>query len=256
LKPAGLNGNEELSMTRLRRRTIVCAVLFGIGQLLAVGPRFGIVAAQSASTTPKYTSASCGKPVCTWNAFGPQTFTRQTGKPQAVSANFSVLNPTTQYTLAVQSDGVASAVISLNGAVIFGPADFNLSVTTLQRTVSVQRDNTITVELRGKPGSSLTLTVIGVDSDPPGINYTENPRPNQYGWNNMSVTLSFACTDKTSGVAFCSNPVTLTSEGLGLMASGMAQDRAGNTATVTVPVNIDKTPPTITARVGTTRRSR
>jgi hypothetical protein len=61
------------------------------------------------------------------------------------------------------------------------------------------------------------------------------------------VTLIFSCADQTSGVSFCSVPFTLTTEGLNQTVSGEAIDLAGNSTTVSVPVSIDKTPPTIAA---------
>jgi hypothetical protein len=185
--------------------------------------------------------------------FGPQTFVRETGKPQILTAAFPILNPSTQYTMLIQNHGVASAVISVNGAQVFGPSDFNPNVATLQKSVGLQRgSNTLSVELRSKPGASLTITVIGVDTDPPSIAYTETPLPNSYGWNNSNVTLSFSCADQTSGIASCSAPSTLATEGLNQIVSGKAIDLAGNSATVSVPVSIDKTPPTITPRISPT----
>jgi hypothetical protein len=141
----------------------------------------------------------------------------------------------------------------VNGAQVFGPSNFNPNVATLQKSVGLQRgSNTLSVELRSKPGASLTITVIGVDTDPPSIAYTETPLPNSYGWNNSNVTLSFSCADQTSGIASCSAPSTLATEGLNQIVSGKAIDLAGNSATVSVPVSIDKTPPTITPRISPT----
>lgn len=142
------------------------------------------------SASPKITTASCGKPVCTWNAFGPSTYTRDTGKPQTVAASFSVLNPNTQFTLHVDDSGVSSAVISLNGTQVFGPSDFNPNVATLDRAVTLAATNMVQVELRGKPGSSLAVTVIGVDNDPPSITENKAPAPNSFGWNNSNVNVS------------------------------------------------------------------
>src|SRR5205807_7157884 len=61
--------------------------------------------------------------------------------------------------------------------------------------------NTVCVELRSKPGTSLTLTVIGVDNDPPSLAEFATPPPNTFGWNNTNVGISFLCSDATSGIA-------------------------------------------------------
>lgn len=92
---------------------------------------------QTPSTTAAFTTASCGKPVCTWNTFGPEKFARETGKPEGLTASFGIRNPNTHYTMVVQNNGVASAVIYLNGVQVFGPSDFNSNVAALQKSVSV-----------------------------------------------------------------------------------------------------------------------
>ncbi len=200
-----------------------------------------------ASPSPKLVTASCGKPVCTWNAFGPSTYFRQTDKPGVVTATFSVLNVNTQYTVHIDNSGVASAVISVNGTEVFGPSDFNSGVTTLDRPIILAASNTVSIELRSKPGTSLAITVIGVDNDPPSIAEFANPSANSFGWNNTDVGVGFLCSDATSGIAICPASFVLTSEGLNQIAQGTAFDRAGNSTTSSIQVSIDKTPPAITA---------
>src|SRR5947207_8213199 len=143
----------------------------------------------------------------TFNAFGPQKYQRDTSTPQTVSATFSIFNPNTQYTLHVANSGIASAVITLNGTQILDPSDFNANVTVLDRPVSLQLTNRMDVEVRSEPGSSLTIAVIGVDNDPPVIHATASPTANAAGWNNSNVTITFACSDATSGVAVCPVPI-------------------------------------------------
>lgn len=197
------------------------------------------------STSSKLTTATCGKPVCTWNAFGPSSYTRQTGGPQTISSSFSVLNAKIQFTLHIDNNGVSSAVISVNGQQIFGPDDFSANVTSVDRAVTLSTNNIVQVELRGKPGESLAVTVIGVDNDPPSITETEVPVPNSFGWNNTNVNVSFTCSDATSGIASCSGPFLLTTQGLNQVVTGTAFDLAGNSATASIQISIDKTPPTI-----------
>ena len=66
-------------------------------------------------------------------------------------------------------------------------------------------------------------------------------------WTNQDVTVTFACADSGSGVASCTAPVTKTTEGAAQQVTGTATDNAGNSATDTATVSIDKTAPTITA---------
>jgi hypothetical protein len=201
----------------------------------------------AASPSLPFSGGNCGRPVCTWLPFGPQSYVRNTGQPVTVSNSFSILNPNTQYTLHVDNSGVSSAVISLNGIQILGPGDFNGNSTTIDKAVSLQLSNEIDVQLRSKPGSSLTVSIIGVDNDLPVISASAIPVSDTFRWNNTNVVVSFACSDKTSGVASCPAAATVSMEGANQVISGTATDKAGNFASTSVTVNLDKTPPTIAA---------
>src|SRR5215831_7849110 len=210
-----------------------------------------VVLALGALLTAGTTLARAG----TFTAFGPQDYTRGTGAPVTVTNSFSVLNPNTQYTLKAfngglqddQTELVSSGFVILNGVQVIGPSNLNQNVTEIDVPVTLQASNTLSVEVRGKPGGVLTIEVIGVDNDPPTINATISPTPNAAGWNNTNVTVSFLCSDATSGVASCPAPVTVSTEGAGQVISGQAVDQAGNTASTSVTVNLDKTPPLISA---------
>lgn len=89
-----------------------------------------------------------------------------------------------------------------------------------------------------------TLSV-QIDKTPPTLTAALSPLPNVNSWNNTNVTVQFTATDALSGVASVSSPVTMTTEGSGQAVTGNAADHAGNTAFLTVTVNIDKTPPVI-----------
>lgn len=90
---------------------------------------------------------------------------------------------------------------------------------------------------------------VKIDQTAPVITATTTPAPNEYGWNKTDVLVTFTCTDSTSGVASCTAPITITGEGAGQSATGTAVDQAGNEASVSSNVNIDRTPPLITATV-------
>ncbi len=183
----------------------------------------------------------------TFNAFGPKSYTRTTSAPITVTDTFSVLNPHTQYTLHVQNFGSSSALISVNGIQILSPSDFNPNVSVIDRPVTLQLNNTIAVQLRSAPGSSLTASIIGVDNDLPVITASATPPADTFRWNNANVIVTFTCSDKTSGVAFCPQAVTVSTEAANQVITGTAADRAGNTASASVTLNIDKTAPAISA---------
>src|SRR5258708_7904382 len=193
----------------------------------------------------------------TWVPFGPQTYVRGTGAAVTVTNSFSLLNPSTQYTLHIVNGGLgdsttelaSASIITINGVEVVGPNNFNRSITVLDVPVILQFSNTISVQVKGKPGGVISVRIIGVDNDPPIISASLSPLPNPAGWNNSSVTVSFTCSDKTSGVAFCPPPVAVTMEGANQVVSGTATDLAGNTATTSVTVNLDMTPPTISGTI-------
>ena len=190
----------------------------------------------------------------TFTVFGPQTYTRDSGNPVTVTSNFSVFNPNTTYTLEIQNGGlvddefekVSSSIISLNGSQIVGPQEFNQTVSFIEKPVVVSLTNGLSVEVRGKPGGAISVSVIGVDNDPPVITATVTPAANTVGWHNEDVTVTFECSDVISGIASCPEPITTTSEGAGQEIQGTATDLAGNTATASVTIHIDKTPPQLT----------
>jgi len=193
----------------------------------------------------------------TFVALGPEDYTRSTGDPVSVIKSFTVLDPSTTYTLQIYNGGlvdgefekVSSSVITLNGVQIVGPNEFNQNVTLIEKPVTLAASNQLSVELRGRPGGGITLQIIGVDNDPPTITASVNPSSNAAGWNNSSVTVSFTCSDATSGIASCPNPMSVSTEGANQVVSGTAVDRAGNTASTSVTLNIDKTPPTLSPTV-------
>src|SRR2546430_1138598 len=212
----------------------------------------------------------------TFTVFG-ETYQRGTGAPVTVTRSFSMPNPSTTYTLRIDNGGlppghfcrVSSAIVDLNGVEVVGPSDFDQrerererereskkerededrSVAVIERRVSLAKTNVLKVELRGAPGCGFTLGITGADNDLPLIAASVSSPANAAGWNNTDVRVSFTCTDATSGIARCPDPITLSTEGAGQVVSGTAVDVAGNQASVSVTVNIDKTRPAVSAVV-------
>ena len=99
----------------------------------------------------------------------------------------------------------------------------------------------------GKTSSFPVLGTIVVDSTPPTLTASVDPQPNGNDWHNSAVTVSFQAADDLSGIAQVTPQIVVTSEGANQVVTGTATDLAGNTANVSVTLNIDKTDPTITA---------
>lgn len=97
-------------------------------------------------------------------------------------------------------------------------------------------------------GGTTTGTVtVRRDAIAPNTTGAKSPSANSNGWNNTNVIVSFSGTDANSGIASCTSPVTITTEGSNQPVAGSCTDAAGNTSTTTVTVSIDKTPPTVNA---------
>jgi hypothetical protein len=93
--------------------------------------------------------------------------------------------------------------------------------------------------------STATVGPINIDKTAPVISATRTPA-NANGWNDGPVDVVFTCEDGGSGVAFVTDPVTISDDGIH-SASGACADLAGNTSSVTVEdIRIDTVAPTIT----------
>jgi len=107
------------------------------------------------------------------------TFKRSKGKPVEETLKFDLgpqfFGPFTLQLTNGTADGhhrVDSAIIRVNGQLVFEPNDFNEQVKEVSRTVSLLPTNKLSVELRGAPGDLLTLGIVGYDHTPPVVTIT------------------------------------------------------------------------------------
>jgi hypothetical protein len=118
-------------------------------------------------------------------------------------------------------------------------------------TLSADGDHTITYWSTDKAGNTEAAQTahVKIDQTAPTIGHTFTPLAYTDGaWTNQNVTVTFTCLDQGgSGVAGCTAPVTKTTEGANQQVVGTATDGAGNSATDTALVSIDKSAPTISA---------
>jgi len=139
-----------------------------------------------------------------------------------------------------------SGIDSTNYIVDGGPTQSGTSV--LLTTAGIHTVKFWSVDVAGNVEPMNTATV-RIDKTAPTITSAQSPIANVSGWNNTNVTVTFACNDLLSGVAGCTGPQSVTSEGANQAVTGNASDNAGNTASTTRTLNIDKTPPTITGTI-------
>jgi hypothetical protein len=129
--------------------------------------------------------------------FGPETYVRGTGEPVTVTKTFPIENSSGTFTLRVHNHGVTSAVIAVNRRRVLSPEDFKTTgrserestdnktekgkaekgddrgdkekdrenddfVPFLERPVHLRAGtNEIAVELRSKPGTWLSVEIVG-----------------------------------------------------------------------------------------------
>jgi hypothetical protein len=91
-----------------------------------------------------------------------------------------------------------------------------------------------------------TEVVLHLDRTAPQITAHIEPAPNAAGWNNASAVVHFTCSDALSGIDHCPEPIPVELEGRDQTISGTAVDRAGNEASTSLTLHIDKTAVVIT----------
>lgn len=95
--------------------------------------------------------------------FGPNQYVRTQGSPDIYTDTFRDVPG--EGTLIIENgdeDGkhrISNAKVLVNEEQIFGPNDFNQKIYHLKTPVNLSEDNSLSIELRGKPGSYLTIEV-------------------------------------------------------------------------------------------------
>ena len=85
------------------------------------------------------------------------------------------------------------------------------------------------------------------DATPPTVSASPARAADANGWYNHPVGVAFTGTDAVSGIDSCTGATTYSGPDSGSAAvSGSCRDRAGNSASATVALKYDATPPTVT----------
>lgn len=105
---------------------------------------------------------------------------------------------------------------------------------------------TLTCSATSAGGTSTESVTISIDAGAPTIYGSRSPGPNEHGWNNTDVTVTFTCDDDMSGINYCEGDHIFIYDGAGQSVRGRAVDWAWNYEWFSVgDINIDKTPPTV-----------
>jgi len=95
--------------------------------------------------------------------FGPKQYVRGNGKPVQVTDSFPGVAGEAKLIItngdAKGKNKVNSAIIKINGTEVIIPNNLNQQIGNIEKAIQVNEQNTITVELRSKPGSYLTVEI-------------------------------------------------------------------------------------------------
>jgi hypothetical protein len=140
--------------------------------------------------------------------------------------------------------GVREILTTLSGAQQGGQTRPGGTVT---ETVNAEGETSLAyhaIDNAGNPGTPQTLD-LNIDLTAPDLSTVTDPPANASGWHRTAVRVSFHAADALSGVATVPADVEVTAEGAAQDVIGTAEDRAGNVATASATINLDKTTPSI-----------
>ena len=184
---------------------------------------------------------------------GSDWFGAMTVKTLDVSGNVAIhydrslaLPPT--IVAAASPDANAAGWNNSNVSVTFTCSDPVLGVASCSPPVTVTTEGNqkvIGIAVNRAGFSASTPVTVKLDKTGPFISASASPPPNAAGWNNSNVTVTFTCSDATSGISVCPPPLVLQTEGLNRAVGGLAIDNAGNTTLTSIKISLDKTPPKV-----------
>lgn len=173
----------------------------------------------------------------------------RTAPVASLTCNGAACSATSWYNAAISvvlsatdgGSGVATVTRAVDGAAAAttsAPASFSVSGDSATHSVAYSA-----TDVAGNVSGTTTQT-LKIDGTAPTISGAATPAANGAGWRTTDVTITYTCSDALSGVASCSAPVTLSTDGANQSSSGTAVDVAGNSAGATVSgINLDKTAP-------------
>jgi len=97
-------------------------------------------------------------------------------------------------------------------------------------------------------GNSAKASVtVSIDLTLPTITATASPAPTSNGVNTTPVTVTFVCSDALSGISQCPSPTIVNTSGAYQIVTGQAVDKAGNTMSTSVTLDIQLNPLVVSA---------
>ena len=184
---------------------------------------------------------------------GAHTITATPAAGTVATADFTVLDTIAPFITGTRVPAANAAGWNSSDVIVefvCFDADSGMQSCTADTTLSAEgAGQSVTGTAVDNAGNTATYTVSGINIDrtSPTIEPHAGRAPDHGVWYTAPVTITFDCADALSGIAFCSGPVTLSTDGRGVLYTADAFDNAGNGLQFANNLNIDQTPPTITA---------
>jgi hypothetical protein len=167
----------------------------------------------------------------------------------AVALNIDKTNPGVTATV---TPTPANGVVTAPATVTFVCTDALSGTASCPATINVTTagaHQTFSGTATDRAGNTASTSVtFSVQQTPLAVIASAAPAANANNWNNTDVTITYQCNGGVPPVQ-CPATKTVTLEGANQVISSTATDAAGQTASASTALNIDKTPPTITATV-------
>jgi hypothetical protein len=199
------------------------------GLLISRGQGSAVITVTSGTTTASATVVITS-PVFVVAAINPQA----AQLPPGTSRQLTVTG--------IYSDGSRQ---DLTASAVWSSADSTIATVSSSGVLTAANSGTVNI-FAAVNGVMLSGIATVTTPGPPTITATISPAPNENGWNNSNVTVVFTCTPGGAVIVSCPAAQLISSEGANQVVSGTVTDSAGNSATASVSVNLDKTPPVLT----------
>ena len=167
----------------------------------------------------------------------------------SVTLNIDKTNPGITETV---TPAAVNGVVTLPATVSFNCTDALSGTASCPATINVttaganQRFSGTATDKAGNTAS--TSLTFSVQQAALSVSASAAPAPNAAGWNNSDVTVSFLCSGGVPPLQ-CPTAQTVSVEGANQSISGTVTDAAAQTASTSITIKLDKTPPTVSAVV-------
>ena len=162
-----------------------------------------------------------------------------------ISPGSAFLPPGTSQQLTVlgsYSDGSSQNITS---SASWGSSASNVATVSSSGLVTAVNTGTAAISVSAS-GLTFLANINVTAPGPPVITASVSPTLNAAGWNDSPVTVSFTCTPGSAPITSCPTPQVVSSEGMNQLVTGTVTDSSGNSASTTVTLSIDETPPLLT----------